>query len=373
MVFLIHFADDAAGCGESLAGHGRNDLVGVNGLGLFNGLFPHIDTNISGFHRVIGQGFVCAWEFFVLGVCRPLLDELGVGRALDRLEVIPGSQMAHQRFGIDTAQLLFSHRESHHRHVFGFQAGIAQLFVERNIRVAVDGGDHGCFAANRELFDVCDDGLVVRVAKRGVLLIDVGVFDTLGLEVGAQNLVSGARVHIVCAQQHPALGTTAFFAHQVIHGRNGLLIRRSTGIKHVFRQLFALILHRVEQQAVHFFHHGQHRLARDRCPAAEDHRHLVLTQQLLGFFSEQWPVRGRVNNHRLQLFAEHAAFGIDLVNGHQDGVFENGLRNRHGARQAVQDTDFDGTTSLRQCPARRACHGKCCSGAQRFKGVATIH
>ena len=58
--------------------------------------------------------------------------------------------MAHQRFGIHAAQLFFAHRERYHRHVFGFEALVAQFLVERHVGVAVDGRDHrGLFTFGR--------------------------------------------------------------------------------------------------------------------------------------------------------------------------------------------------------------------------------
>ncbi len=46
-----------------------------------------------------------------------------------------------------------------------------------------------------------------------------------------------------------------------------------------------------------------------------------------------------------ELLAEQAALGVDLVDGHQHGVFQHGFRNRHRAGQAVQDADLDGVIS----------------------------
>jgi hypothetical protein len=40
----------------------------------------------------------------------------------DRLEVIPGREVFTSGFGIDAAQLFFSHRFS--QNIFGFQAGV---------------------------------------------------------------------------------------------------------------------------------------------------------------------------------------------------------------------------------------------------------
>jgi hypothetical protein len=100
--------------------------------------------------------------------------------------------VAHQRLGVHAAQLFLTHREGHHRHVGGLQAGVAQFLVEGHVGVAVDGGDHRRLAAGSELLDVGDDGLVVAVAEGGVGLHDVGVGHALGLQEGAQDLVGGA-------------------------------------------------------------------------------------------------------------------------------------------------------------------------------------
>ena len=97
--------------------------------------------------------------------------------------------------------------------------------------------------------------------ERGVDLFDVLVGHAFGVQECAQNFVGGARVDVVGAQQHKALGTAAVFAHQVLNRRNRLLVGRSAGVEHVGRHFFALVLHRVEQQAIEFFKHRQHGLA----------------------------------------------------------------------------------------------------------------
>lgn len=372
VVLLVHLRQDARRRLEGLAGHGGNHLVGVGRFGFFNRLLPHVDADIGRFHRVVGQRLVLvAGDALGLGVVAPLLDELGVGRILDRHEVVPGSQVADQRFRVHAAQFLFTHAERHDRHVLGLQAGIAQFLVERHVRVAVDGRDHRRLAALRELLHVGHDGLVVRMAERRVFFVDVLVGHALRFEVGAQDFVGGARVHVVSAQQHPALGATAGLAHQIIDGRNRLLVRRRAGVEHVLAQLFTLVLHRVEQQAVHFLDHRQHRLARHRSPAAEDDGNLVLAEQLLGLFGEQRPVRGRIDDDGFELLAHHAALGIDLVNRHQDGVFQHGLGNRHGARQAVQDADLDGVFG--RIRGQRGQGGQGDGGGERLEGESTLH
>jgi hypothetical protein len=72
----------------------------------------------------------------------------------------------------------------------------------------------------------------------------------------AQDLVGGARINVVGAQQEEAFRRAAVFAHQVFHRRDGLLVRRRAGIEDVWRHLFAFVLHRIEQQAVQLLKTG---------------------------------------------------------------------------------------------------------------------
>ena len=53
------------------------------------------------------------------------------------------------------------------------------------------------------------------------------------MQEGAEDLVGGARVDVVGAQEEEALRRAAVFAHQVFHRRDGLLVRCGTGIKDV--------------------------------------------------------------------------------------------------------------------------------------------
>ena len=156
-------------------------------------------------------------------------------------------------------------------------------------------------AAGGKLLDVGDDGLVIAVAERRVDLFDILVLHAFAVQEGAQDLVGGARIDVIGAQQEEALGAAAVLAQQVFHRRDRLLVRCRTGIEHVRRHLFAFVLHRVEQQPVQLLKHRQHRLARHRGPAAEHRRHLIPAQQLARLLGEQRPVGGRIHHHRLQL------------------------------------------------------------------------
>jgi hypothetical protein len=202
--------------------------------------------------------------------------------------------------------------------------------------------DRRLLAFGRELLDVGDDRLVVGVAERRVLLHDVGVGDALAVQERAQDLVGRARIDVVGAEEDEALGRAAVLAHQVLDRGDRLLVRGGTRVEDVLRELLALVLHGIEEQRVVLLEHRQHGLARDAGPAAEHDRHLVLRDQLLGLLGEQRPVRRRVDDHGLELLAEHAALGVDLVDRHQDGVLEHGLGDRHRSRQRVQDAHLDG-------------------------------
>ena len=151
----------------------------------------------GGFHRIVGHDGIGVGHLigFRPGLIRG--DKLGVGRVIHGLKVVPGREVAHQRFGVDTAQFLFSHGEGHHRHVGGFHRLVRQLFIERYVRIAVDGGDHRRFATRREFLDVGDDGLVVAVTKRGIDLFDILIRDAFRVQERTQDLVGGARIDVV--------------------------------------------------------------------------------------------------------------------------------------------------------------------------------
>ena len=128
------------------------------------------------------------------------------------------------------------------------------------------------------------------MAKRGINLFDVLILHPFRMQERAQDLVGGARVNVIGAQQEEAFRRAAVFAHQVFHRRDGLLVRRRAGIEDVWRHLFALILHRIEQQAVQLLENRQYGFARHRRPAAEYHRYFILAQQLTGLLGKQRPV-----------------------------------------------------------------------------------
>ena len=109
------------------------------------------------FHRVVGH----ALRSSCVGL--PLLDERVVGRVLDALEVVPRGEVADERLRVDARELFFTHRERHHRNVFGRDLLVAELLVERHVGVAVDGRDHrGLLAGRAELLDVGHDASASR-------------------------------------------------------------------------------------------------------------------------------------------------------------------------------------------------------------------
>ena len=81
--------------------------------------------------------------------------------------------------------------------------------------------------------------------------------------------------------------------------------------------------------------------------------HLSTDRRLPRLLGEQRPVGGRIDHHRFQLLAEHAALGVLLLDQHQHDVLQRGLADRHGAGQRVQDADLD--RSRGRCAVRRRC------------------
>ena len=181
------------------------------------------------------------------------------------------------------------------------------------------------------------------MVERRVLLGDAVLRHALGLgEVKPQDLVRGARVDVVRADQVEALLAAAFRAHQVIHRGGRLLVDRRTGVDDVLGALLALVLNGVEKESVVLLEHRQHGLAAHRGPAAENRRHFVLRQEFLGLFSKEVPVRGGILHDRLDRAPQHAASFIDFLNGHEDDFLEGSLADGHGAAQRMQHTYLDG-------------------------------
>ena len=110
VVLFIHLRGDAARCSESLTSHRCDDFVYVSRFGFFDGLLPHIDTDVGSFHRIVGQRLVFVTsDTLSFSVVAPLLDECIVGGVLDAHEVVPCSQVTDQRLGVYTAQFFLTH------------------------------------------------------------------------------------------------------------------------------------------------------------------------------------------------------------------------------------------------------------------------
>src|SRR5688572_3760680 len=342
MVLLVHLGDEARGRLEGLAVDRGPHLVDLEALRLLDRLLPHVDADVGCFHRIVGERLVLvAGDVLRLGKAAPLLRELAVLRVLDRHEVVPCREMADERLGVHAAQLLFAHRERAHRNVGRVEGLVGGLLIGGHVRVAVDRRDHRGLAALGELLDVGDDRLIVGVAEGGVDLIDVLVRDPLGLEERAQDLVRGAWIDVVGAEQHEALGAAAVLGHQVLDRRDRLLVGRGARVEHVLRDLLAFVLYGVEEKPVQLLEHRQHGLARHRGPAAEDDSHLILRDELARLLGEERPVGGRVDHHRLDLHAHDASLGVDLLDRHERDIFKDRFADRHRSGERVEDADLD--------------------------------
>ena len=150
-------------------------------------------------------------------------------------------------------------------------------------------------------------GLPVGLAERRVIDHDVLVRHPFRFEIGFEDLVGRSRIDIVGAGEHPALHRTAVLAHEIIDGRNGLLVRRRAGVEDVALQFLALVLDGIEQDVVQFLEDRQHGFARDRGPAAEHGGNLVLRDQFAGLFRKQRPIRSGIDDDGFELLAEQPA------------------------------------------------------------------
>src|SRR6185295_20279751 len=159
----------------------------------------------------------------------------------------------------------------------------------------------------------------------------------------------------------------SFLRHEVFHRGDGLLVGRGAGVEDVGAELLALVLDRVVEQPVQLLEDREDRLPRDRGPATEHGRNLVLGQQLPRLLREQGPVGGRVDDDWLDLLAQETALRVELLDGHQRDVLQRRLADRHGSRQGMEDADLDGL--LGACFGGEEGEGTC----QRCEPEASVH
>ena len=263
--------------------------------------------------------------------------------------------MAEQRLGIDAGQFFFADREGDARDVGRLDSLVAELLVEGNVCVAIDGGDDRRLLAGRpEFLDIRHDRLPVGVSERRVVDHDVGIRDALLLEKSFEDFVGGARIHVVGAGEHPPLHFAAVLGHQIFDSRDRLLVGSGAGVEHVALTLLAFVLHGVEQDVVELLEHRQHRLARDGGPASEYRGDLILGDELACLLREQRPIRGRVDHDRLELLAEQAALLVLLLDQHEHDVLQRRLADRHRAGERVENADLDGVLGLSGKRGRQA-------------------
>ena len=154
------------------------------------------------------------------------------------------------------------------------------------------------------------------------------VFELLGAERATRGLAAPEHIPHARVERGALLETAP-------HARPGALALREE-LSDVISEIVNIkkfVLNAAEQQAVVVLEDGQHRLAADRRPASEDHRHLVLQEQLLGLLGEEVPVGRGIDHLRLHLPAHDAARLIDFLHGHQHDIAQGHFADRHGAAQ----------------------------------------
>jgi hypothetical protein len=301
-------------------------------------------------HAVIGRdhrvdGDVGA-ERHVIGadIGRPVREELLVPRPRRVLEISPAVQVPDQRRGVEALEIRLHRVEPDHGDVEGADPLIDELAEEVGDRVADHRQHHDRLAARLvgEGADLVDQRLEVRMADRHIFLAPGRGVETLVRPVALELLVDRARPDIVRAEHEEALRGAALFAHQVVDGGQHRGGRRRIQVDDVLRILLALEMQRVVQQMVGLLDDRQNRLAADRGPAAEQRRDLLLLDQLTAELGVERPVGAGVGDRHLDLAAEHAAGGVQLLGGHAGDVVQTALDIGHGARGREQAADLDG-------------------------------
>ena len=215
------------------------------------GFHPHVEADVVRLHGIVRH---------VVGVSRvgaPAAYECLVLGRFQRLEIVPGGEVANQRSSIDAHKLFLADGEGDNWYISSLHPLIRKLLVEGDICVAVDRRHDGrTLPAGTEVLDLRDDGLPIAVPERGVVDENVVLRDPLGLKIRLENLVGGPGVDIVGTREHPAFHP--FYFHQIVDSRDRLLIGRRSGVEDIALTLLAFVLHGIEEQAVQFREHRQH-------------------------------------------------------------------------------------------------------------------
>ena len=300
VVFAVHL-DLAFRCIEGDTVCCSLDLVHIERLGLLDHALPQVHRCVRRFHRVGGGaiGSVARLE---------VLHERLVLRIVQRLVVVPSSELVLDVVNADSGNLFLGDRHGNHRRGGGFQAGSLVFLEECDVGITVQRVHHRIRAGELELVD---DGGEVGGAHWGIFLADH--FHAIALGVRLDHAICGLREHIIGANQEQLLVALLL---KVIKRRHNLLVRCSTRVEDVRAGFHALVLQRVEQQRVIRLEHRQHGLTRRGRPAAEHRGHAFLFDEGLGFFGEHSRLGLAVLLHYLELLAQHAALCVNLINGH---------------------------------------------------------
>jgi hypothetical protein len=185
-------------------------------------------------------------------------------------------------------------------------------------------------------------------AKKSTLLapqrhIDLaGRLEPPGGEVLLDDVVGRPREDVVGAHEKQPPPATAGGREEPVDGGQDLLRGHRAAVNDLWRALVALVLHRVEEEPVELLADGNHRLAARARPAAEERRRPLLLDEPPGPPGKQvGRPRLRVGGSGLERPAEHAAGGVDLLDGEDLGVAERRLADGEGAGLGVEETEHD--------------------------------
>src|SRR5262249_53297027 len=146
--------------------------------------------------------------------------------------------------------------------------------------------------------------------------------NTFGLEIFEEDEVGGLRINVIAAHEIKLLLT---LSQQIVDGGRCLLVHGFRGVEDVFRQFFAFVLDWIKQHTVILLENRKHRLTAKGGPTAENYGDLILLQQLLGFFREQWPVGSAIYHDGFNLFSKTPAIFIDFIEGEQQRIAQRGF------------------------------------------------
>lgn len=343
----------AAGTGERHAvAEGLEHRPGGHRSGTAHGGSPEVEERVARLHRVAGHPVEAE-------LTAEAGDPLAVARPVVALEVGGDGVVPCHDVGAEEAQFILTDRRRHDRESARVEAGLREPGKQRQGRRPGERAEDAVGAARRDRLDRVGGHRSGRRDEDHAGELQGPVDQCPADDVGHR-----PAVEVVAADHEQPPPQAAGGRLQPVEDRQDLLVGDLTAVDDEPRRLVPLVGHAVEQQPLVFLDAGNHRLPR-RCRPAAEQRHGAAVEQPAGAVGEQVGTGSGVGGGKLDLPAEQAAAGVDLLDGMDLRVADRCRADRHRTGLGMEQADGHGPHRGRQAAAGDRHRTECPRGGER--------